>query len=102
MRNPIPAPPPSSDLPPAHIGGISNGQTSLAHQSPTIQVLNNDLKQSKNVIRIKIEPASGIKECKITYLQQQNTKIAYCASNHNSIYKALIDADVLSQTLKFM
>jgi hypothetical protein len=96
----IPPPPPSSDLPAVHNDKVPNGQTPLTHQSPTIQILNNDLKQGKNVLRIKIEPESGIKECTITYLHQQKPKVADCVIDHSSIYKALIDADIPSQSLK--
>lgn len=71
-----------------------------AHEPPKVEVLTKELKQGKNVIRVNITSEAGISNCKIDYVIKSIKKVVDCVNDHNTVYKALIDADPPSQTVE--
>jgi hypothetical protein len=97
---PVP-PPPSSDAKIDNKG--KNVETSTfpsARQPPNVEVLSKDLREGKNVIKVKITSEAGIAYCKIKYTKISSMKTVDCVNDQNNIYKALIDAYTPSQTIE--
>jgi|GEM_PF-2771913 hypothetical protein len=71
-----------------------------SHEPPNVELLTKELIQGKNVIKVSITSESGINNCKISYLKQGTMKTVDCVNDHDTVYKALIDADPPSQTIQ--
>ncbi|MGC2573629.1 MAG: hypothetical protein WA364_19105 [Candidatus Nitrosopolaris sp.] len=70
------------------------------HEPPKVELLTKDLKQGKNVIRVNITSEAGINNCKVVYVRDSAKKVVDCVNDHNTVYKALINADPPSQTVE--
>lgn len=82
------------------IGKVENKLFPNVHKPPNIEVLSKELKQGKNVIRVNVTSEAGIDNCKIKYVRQGSMKTVDCVNDHNTVYKALIDADPPSSTIE--
>lgn len=70
------------------------------NEPPNVELLTKQLIQGKNVIKVNITSQSGIKDCKISYNKQGKIKTVDCVNDHDTVYKALIDAYPPFQTLQ--
>jgi hypothetical protein len=94
-------PPPPSDAKIANEGkNVETSHFPSARQPPNVEVLTKDLREGKNVIKVRITSDAGIDYCKIKYTKLSGMKTVDCVNEQNNIYKALIDANAPSQTIE--
>ena len=84
----IPIPPPAPDI---KTFDKSTKVKNDDHEPPIIEVITTELKQGKNVFKVKITDNSSIELKEIRYVQQGYIKTTGLFRDQNNIYKALID-----------
>jgi hypothetical protein len=67
-----------------------------------VQIINKQLSEGKNVLRIQIPPEHKISNCMIYYITHSTNKVTQCVKDSSSTYKGLIDAEYPNQTIKVM
>ena len=96
-----PVPLPAPQLPLSSSSDKGGEDTDKTPSSPlTIQVINQQLNEGKNVVRIQVSPDRGINNCLMYYVIHSTSKIAQCVRESESIYKGLIEAEYPNQTIK--
>lgn len=65
-----------------------------------VQLINKQLNEGKNVLRIQIPPEHKISNCMIYYVTHSTNKITQCVKDSRSTYKGLIDAEYPNQTIQ--
>lgn len=86
----IPFPPPAPA--PNTMGNNDREQTEVDMYPPHIEVLTSDLKQGKNVIKVKITDESTIELREIRYVHDGKIRSTDLVKDQNNIYKGLITA----------
>jgi hypothetical protein len=65
-----------------------------------VQLINKQLSEGKNVLRIQVPSDHKITNCMINYTTHSTNKITNCVKESNSSYKGLIDAEYPNQTIE--
>lgn len=68
----------------------------------SIQIVNHQLNEGKNVVRVEVSPDWEISNCIIYYVIHSINKTSQCLRESGSIYKGLVEAEYPSQTIKVM
>jgi hypothetical protein len=92
----IPIPPPSPDIKKIDKSTKVNNDD---HEPPIIEVITTELKQGKNVFKVKITDTSSIELKEIRYVQQGYIKTTGLFRDQNNVYKALIDIQPPSRVI---
>jgi hypothetical protein len=67
-----------------------------------VELINKQLSEGKNVLRIQVPSDHEIINCMINYTTHSTNKITYCVKESNSSYKGLVDAEYPNQTIEVM
>jgi hypothetical protein len=95
---PVPLPAPQLPLSSSPDKGIADADGTPT--PPSIQIVNHQLNEGKNVVRIEVSPDSKISNCMIYYAIHSTNKTAQCLRESGTIYKGLVEAEYPSQTVK--
>jgi len=82
----MPIPPPMPDT--KMVQNVQQGKDD--HKPPVIEVLTKDLKQGKNVFKVKITDASGIGLREVKFVQNGAIRIADLVKDYDNVYKTIV------------